>query len=72
MIYLLLAIAFFVALFVWLKTGRSTFWHMALFFCLLEAIQLQFLEDVGPACRMFIQRVRVRVGVVRSDIGGVV
>lgn len=72
MTYLLLAIVFFIALFVWLKTGRSPFWWGAMAFIWAEALRLQLCEDLGPACVIFARRVRDRASVVRQDIRGVV
>ena len=71
MVMLFLAIAFILAGFFWIKTGRSTFWHLAMFFLLLEAIRLQVIDDIAPACRIFVQHVRERFAMVRAEFGEV-
>lgn len=71
MVILLSAIAIFIIVFIWLKTGRSPFWWGAMTFIWAEALRLQLLADIGPACMIFARRVRARVSVVRQEIGAI-
>jgi hypothetical protein len=68
-ISLILSIATFVLIFLWIKTGRSPFWWGAVALLFMEAVRIESWESIVPAAREFWRRVQVRLLAVRGEFG---
>ena len=63
-------IAVLMAVLVWVKTGRSPFWWGIVIFTVLEAVRFEAWVCLVPAYHEFVRRVRIRVVLIKEELGG--